>query len=267
MEKRFGEETSYILKAEKSLNSVRAWTERIFNEEGTEDFVIPREIWGWFEEVIVEAYGQAETDLVRRMILLKVIHTREVVRAGFDITEAEKSYDWDMNMVGTVCILHDIARFQQALFGSYSDIQTGFNHAEMGAEMIVKKGLMVAGMDMDRVVEAVRAHSGYEYLGDDHYARLTRDADKLALLRAMPEILEAQIGGFAETGVTEEAVASYKRGEMVRNIDTKTKADLFVAWLAWEFDMNFAETRRLFEDEGIKEWMLGELKERFRVVL
>lgn len=247
------------------MEKVRAWTEGLFQQKGTENFKLPEVMWSWFVEVVLAAYEKAENDLVRRMILIKIIHTREVVMAGFDITTAEKEFTWNEYQVGAVCLLHDIARFDQALLGSFSDKETHFDHALIGSEMIKIHnfaGVDLKVVDMEAVIEAVKCHSAYRYEGKNSYAKLTRDADKLALLRSMPEILAAEIGGFPEGDLTKEALLMYQRGQIVFRKDMKTRTDLFLAWLAWEHDMNFAETKRLFVTEGIKEWMIGELKKR-----
>jgi len=261
--KRYGLDSKFILKGDKSIKAVREWTDKLFRQKGTEDFKLPKGVFEWFLERVFCACEKAENDLIKRMILVKIIHTREVVRAGFDIIFAEKKYDWNEYQVGTVCLLHDVARFDQALLGSYWDYKTGFEHALVGSVMVRDHCFAdfdLLSIDKGSVIEVVKHHSEYCYAGSDVYAKLTRDADKLALMRAMPEILAANIGEFAEKGVTEEALRSYRGGEIVRHRDMKTRTDLFLAWLAWENDLNFSETKRRFEDEGIKEWMVGELK-------
>lgn len=265
MQKRYESEKEFILRTVESADLVREWTNKIFHEETTADFKLPEAIWGWFVDVAVKAYAKAENNLIRRMILVKIIHTREVVRAGFDITQAEKGVFWNEYQVGAVCLLHDVSRFDQALLGSYSDTVTNYDHAKVGAKMIEEHDfgrVDLKGIDMKSVIESVGNHSAYEYLGDDKYAKLTRDADKLALLRAMPEILEAQIGGFDKDGYSEVALETYKKRKIVRHKDIKSVSDMFLAWLAWEFDMNYQETRSRFVTEGIKKWMVEELKTR-----
>lgn len=255
MQKRYGSDTKFILEGDKSIEAVRNWTNKLFQQKRTE-------VFKWFVEVVFRAYEKAESDLVKRMILVKIIHTREVVRAGFDIAFAEKKYAWNEYQVETVCLLHDVARFDQALLGSFWDYKTGFDHAQIGAEMIKSHSFAdfdLFGVDKKSVIEAVKYHSGYQYTGSDVYAKLTRDADKLALMRAMPEILATNIGEFTENGVSDEALRSFKGGEMVHHRDMNTKADFVLGWLAWENDLNFSTTKKCFVDEGIKEWMLGEL--------
>lgn len=194
--------------------------------------------------------------------MVKIIHTREVVRAGADIANAEKNFKWNVFQVRTVCLLHDIGRFDQALLGSYSDVKTNFDHALAGSEMIINHAFgefTALGIDKKSVVESVKYHSAFSYSGGDIYAKLTRDADKLALLRCMPEILAVKVEEYPNMGVTKAALRAYKAGTMVRNKDINTKADLFLAWLGWQNDFNFSQTAKYLEEEGIKKWMEGEL--------
>ncbi|EKD53428.1 MAG: metal-dependent phosphoesterase [uncultured bacterium] len=262
MQKRYGNESNFILNGDKSVEAVKAWTKKIFSGTEAQDFRIPEEVYEWFLEVVFEVYEKAESDLIRRMIMVKIIHTREVVRAGVDITRGEKNFKWNDFQVRTVCILHDIGRFEQALLGSYSDVKTNFDHALAGAEMIKKRDFgefTVLGIDKNSVVESVRYHSAYSYPGEDMYAKLIRDADKLALLRCMPEILAVKVEEYPSKGVTEAALRAYKAGTMVRNEDINTKADLFLAWLGWQSDFNFSQTAKYLDKEGIKRWMVEEL--------
>lgn len=269
VKKRYGKDNDFVLEASTSLEDVLAWTEAIYKEKSVVDLKIPESVWKWFLEVVMGAYKKAQNDLVRRMILVKIIHTREVVRAGFEIVSAEKKFEWNEYQVGTVCLLHDIARFEQALLGSFSDEKTGFNHAVKGGEMIETHefdDFAKLGIDKEKVVLSVKNHSKYKYSGEEAYAKLIRDADKLALLRAMPEILASRIKDYDEGQVSEVVLKAYKEGRIVHHKDIKYRVDLFVSWLAWEFDLNFTETKRLFVADGIKGWIEDGLKS-FRVVL
>jgi len=262
VQKRYGNESSFILNGDKSIEAVKTWTNELFSKKGVADFSFPEEVYEWFLKVVFEVYEKAENDLEKRMIMVKIIHTREVMIAGVDITSAEKNYKWNDFQVRTVCLLHDIGRFEQALLGSYSDVKTNFDHALAGAEMIKKHDFSefaALGIDKNSVVESVRCHSAYSYPGEDVYAKLIRDADKLALLRCMPEILAVKVEEYPTTGVTEAALRAYKAGRMVRNEDINTKADLFLAWLGWQSDLNFSQTAKILDKEGIKKWMEEEL--------
>lgn len=263
VQKRYGDEPEFILSGDKSVEAVKAWTSKLFSEKEARDLRLPEEVYEWFLEVVFEAYEKAESDLVKRMIMVKIIHTREVVRAGVDIVGAEKDYRWNDAQVRTVCLLHDIGRFHQALLGSFSDVKTNFDHALVGSEMIKNHDFSsFIGLEIDKqsVVESVRCHSAYSYSsGEDIYVKLTRDADKLAMLRCMPEILAVKVDEYPNNGVTEATLRAYKAGTMVRHEDINTKADLFLTWLGWQSDFNFSQTAKYLEEEGIKKWIEEEL--------
>lgn len=262
VQKRHSADSEFILRGDKFLGAVREWTEGLFGRKEFADLYLPEEVKDWFLKVVFCAYGKAENDLVKRMILVKIIHTLEVVRAGMEISTAENEVCWNKNQVAIVCLLHDVGRFDQALLGSYSDEETGFDHALEGAKMVRDSyfgDFERLGIDKNSVFESVKYHSAFSYSGDDIYAKLTRDADKLAILRALPEIMAARIGEFAEGGVSEEALRSYKGKEVVRNQDMKTKTDYLLVCLSWENDFNFAKTKKCFIDEGIKAWMMEDV--------
>lgn len=262
MKKGLTADSDFILNGDKSLVVVERWTRELLKRERYNCHSLPQEARDWFLEVVFDAYQKAENDLMRRMMMVKIIHTLEVVKAGMDILEAEKGFVWNEGQAAVICLLHDIARFKQALLGSLSDSITSFDHAVIGAEMIEGHAFVDFGrlrIDKKVVVEAVRYHSAKIYDGSDQYAKFIRDADKLALLRAMPEILAAELGEYQKEGVTENIWKSYREGGLMDKNDIKTEADLLLTWFTWDRDFNFDETKRRFEDEGIKKRMIEEL--------
>lgn len=256
-------DSSFIDRGDKRLEIVREWTWKLFHDDFEGERLIDEEMLAWFMEVVFGMYSRAENEREKKLIMKKIIHTRDVVCAGREIAEAEKSYQWNFYQVDAVCLLHDIARFEQALLQSFSDEKTGFDHATVGAKMIVEHEFScfdVLEVDKQSVVEAVRYHSGWEYRGENNYAKLVRDADKLALLRELAKLFAMETKEFVEKGYTEEALREYRAGGMVRRKNIISKADVLLAWLAWESDLNFVETKRVFVEEGIKDWMKIELR-------
>ena len=262
MQKRDSNDLGFILKGDKSISAVKGWVEELLNRKGFGNLNFPEETKRWFLKVVFRTYKKAENDLIRRMILVKIIHTFEVVEAGIEVSRAEKAVIWNESQVIIICLLHDVGRFEQALLGSFSDQETGFDHALVGAKMIKDhcfKDFETLGVDKERVIESVKHHSAFVYSGDDPYAKMARDADKLAILRFLPEIMAARIGGFAISGVSEGALRSYKDRESVQHRDMKTKTDFLLICLSWEYDFNFAKTKKCFIDEGIKTWMMRDV--------
>jgi HD superfamily phosphohydrolase YqeK len=210
---------------------------------------------------VINRYKEAESKKVRRMILGKVLHTREVVQAGLDIMTRTGEVNWDQYKVCTVCLLHDIGRFSQALLGSYSDSETGFDHAEEGAKIAENAELSEMegiGIDKKSVMEAIQTHSGIAYEGENDYAKLVRDADKLALLRYMPYLFKTY--KISHNKVNPVVMNAYKNKEMVKHADVHVYADRLLSWLCWESDFNFKATDLAFVEEGPREWLVEELK-------
>lgn len=263
MQKRYGVDSDFILNGDKSVVAVETWAKGLFQSAEVESLKLSKDALEWLLSVAIDAYKKTKDDAERRMIMGKIIHTREVVKAGFDIAIKEREIKWNDFQLGTVCLLHDIARFDQALMGSFSDTNTSFDHGLVGSKMIEEHeftDFKLLVIDKEIVIEAVKYHNGYQYLGSDNYAKIVRDADKLANLRAMSEILESRVDNFIKEGITEGAVESYREKKMVSNVDIKTRADWLIMSLSWEYDFNYASTGRYFRDEGTRSWMVKELE-------
>jgi len=258
----YGLDSDFIINGDKSLETVKLWASGLFDSERVKEYKFSSEALKWFLEVAFGAFKKTDTDKKRQMILAKIIHTREVVRAGFDIASVEKTNKWNEYQVGTVCLLHDVARFDQALLGDYLDSRNSFDHGDIGAEMVENSNFadfLSLGIDKKSLVESVRYHNKYEYVGDDKYAKMVRDADKLANLRVTPERFEDKIFGLADGRVSIGPIESYLNKKMVSVDEVKTRADFLLMILSWEFDFNFSETNKLFVDEGIRDWLVKEL--------
>ncbi|KKT35025.1 MAG: hypothetical protein UW26_C0015G0006 [Candidatus Collierbacteria bacterium GW2011_GWF1_44_12] len=262
MRKRNKTDELAIQKASYGVDGLKKWVIDLFYGRASQNYRLPDEIFElWLAEVI-GAYEKAKNHGDRQRIMHKILHTREVVEAGMDIMEGEKEFDWDRYQVVSVCLLHDLARFRQALLGAFSDEKTNFNHAEEGAKMIEKTEwapLRYLGLDQRVIAEAVRHHSRMKYLGDDPYVKLTRDADKLALLRYMPYLIKED--AYPKGGVSSKVLTDFKKGLMVKNDDRITRADIYVSWACWESDLFYRETKDRYVNEGIKTWIYEALKE------
>lgn len=66
MQKRYGDESIFILSGDKSVEAVKAWTRKLFSEKEALDLHLPREVYEWFLDVVFEAYEKAKSDLVKR---------------------------------------------------------------------------------------------------------------------------------------------------------------------------------------------------------
>ena len=237
------------------------WVKELFLGEDTEKFRIPEDVFDFGFEVMRKNYLAAKNGEIRKLILRKILHTREVVEAGCEILEREDVEEWNPYMAGTVTFLHDMGRFPQAHFGDYSDVRTGFDHAKAGAEMILIADFPKSserGIDMERVADAVRQHSNLFYVGSDIYGKFARDADKMGLINYFHyHIVDFPI---KEDKVNSGALETFLAGKMVLKADMQSKIDVFLCWLSWQCDFNFGATKELFVGGGMKEYILGEIR-------
>jgi HD superfamily phosphohydrolase YqeK len=219
---------------------------------------LPDRIRDRFWEEAVGEYKLAKKHLVKRMIMVKIRHTKDVVEAGWEIANLEKSFDWNWMMVVVSCFLHDIGRFRQASKESFEDWETDFDHGAWGAKIVEGMDFSGFGIDQERIVGAVRWHNKYGVSNNDKYVNLVRDADKLALYRNMRLLIER--ADFPEGRVSEAAVTAYLSGKMVRNEDIRTENDVYLRWLSWKDDLNFGATKGFLKKERLEESIMESIK-------
>jgi len=243
-----------------TVEEMMLWTRNLFLGSGTERVRIPEDVLGFGFEVMRKNFASAKDRSIKKLILRKILHTREVVDAGIEIMENEGGVDWDPYMACTVTFLHDMGRFPQAHFGDYSDIRTGFDHASVGAGMVLAAEFpesIAMGIDIKRVAEAIREHSRLSYVGNDEYGKFIRDADKLGLM----DYFHFHVAEYPvpDGEVTPGALREFLVEKMVLKSDVVNRIDVFLCWLSWQCDFNFGATKMLFESGGMKEYMHSEI--------
>lgn len=245
------------------VSEMMAWTKELFTGVGTLEFRIPGELLEFGFKLMKNHFEGAESREIRRMILIKVLHTREVVVAGNEIMALENEKKWNPWMVGAVTFAHDFGRFPQARLGSFSDIKTGFDHAEAGAEILLAEKwlkLTEMGIDLKVLAEAVRNHSRLEYTVGEKYGKFIRDADKLGLLSYFHYLI--QEFKLPEGKVTPGALKAFLEERLVPKKEMKTQLDVFLCWHSWQFDLNFSSTKKLIETNETENFILEQIKKR-----
>ena len=184
---------------------------------------------------------------------LKIVHTREVVRLSEMIATDLRLDKENIDLAKLIALLHDIGRFEQIRrFGDFSDHKNE-DHADAGAEMLFKDGLIREFITEDRydtiIERAIRNHNKYsiekgltelELL----HAKIIRDADKADNFRvkvtdpisdslnSTPEIME-------NDSISEDIYQVFMARKQILCEDRKTDMDTWVSYIAFIFDMNF----------------------------
>jgi len=93
----------------------------------------------WFWMVIDEYKKRAGCGSSLRMIERKVVHVKRVVKWGKRIMKGGGK-GWDTRLGEVVCLLHDVGRFPQSLYGTFNDGKS-INHAKVGRKMFMDSEL------------------------------------------------------------------------------------------------------------------------------
>ena len=222
----------------------------------------------------VRPYG---TDNPR--IALKVVHTNRVAEVCDAMARAEGLPDDDIDLAWLCGLLHDIGRFEQLRrWDTFSDGDSA-PHAAIGIEVLFGSGS--AGLDealvtsehecpITRFIEArehdelirtaVALHSDFR-LPDtlDGRTRLlcsiVRDADKVDILRTLQEntvqtVLKVSDEAFLGSRFSDEALAAFRSHRCLRRAERHSPADYLLGLVAFVFELDHTESRRILHDRG-----------------
>lgn len=203
-------------------------------------------------------------DRENEKIILKIIHTENVVSCAREIASRMKLPEEDRQLAELIALLHDIGRFEQIKqFDSFEPAT--MDHAGFGVELLFGERRMirqfVAEDTWDEIIKiAIGRHSDFSVgvIEDPRallHARLIRDADKLDNCRVkLEESIEVMLGVDAER-VGQEKISdriweTCLRCESVLSADRVTKMDYWVSYVAYFFDINFEETFSIINEEN-----------------
>ena len=159
----------------------------------------------------------SEYDLDNTMIRLKAEHTIKVAQIAERIAVSIGMKDDEIDFAWFLGLLHDIGRFEQVRrYGTFSDAKS-IDHAELGADLLFRDGLLdnfikgceaselsrwISGRWREIAERAIRLHNKLalpEGLDDTMrtYCELLRDADKADIFRVLSEVpYEDRSAGF-----------------------------------------------------------------------
>ena len=189
----------------------------------------------------------------------KADHTLKVVGWGEKIIKKIGEIDWNKRQAIIICFLHDAGRFPQVKQNSYSDIDTGIDHASLGAMMTAKLvfNWKKAGCNKAEIIEAIMWHSRKEYLGKNQYAKFIRDADKLACFEDWVEMEKDADGRkLIGVGVNPLVWAKLEAKKPIDNNLVTTKAEWVLNIASWLWNINFSATRKEVIKMGINKTLL-----------
>jgi len=222
--------------------------------------LIPEEILKWGLLVMKENLQKTETEGAKKRIEHKIRHTMGVVEEGNKIMEREKTVNWDKSLGITICFLHDMGRFPQALKNTYSDELSKIDHAELGVEMIKEQGFLHPKMDV--LLDAIYWHSRKENKSKSDYAKLIRDADKSENFSRFADMEKWDLSDNNMKGNTirDTYLKNFLDGYLAVTKDFATAAEWYLRAGSWMWDLNFEATKQIWREKGYPEMLVGRLK-------
>lgn len=203
-------------------------------------------------------------------IKLKIDHTYRVAELCERIAHAEGMDASDVELAWLLGMLHDVGRFEQLRrYGTFIDAES-IDHAQFGADILFTDGKIrdyIASDSEDALIEtAIRVHSAYRIPQNlpartEKLSHVLRDADKIDILKVnvevpLEEIYDVSTEELYNAEVSEGVMHSfYEHHATLRGIRC-TVADHVVGHISLVFELVFAESVRIVEEQGYLEELL-----------
>lgn len=136
-------------------------------------------------------------DINNGRIKLKMIHILNVAKNCNDIAKSLNLDDEKVKLAYLIGIFHDIGRFEQVrIYNTFSDKDTGLDHAEYSLKVLYEDGLIEKFIDTheydDIIKKAVFYHNKAKIADDVKgdaliFSKIIRDADKIDIYRVINE--------------------------------------------------------------------------------
>lgn len=210
-------------------------------------------------------------DITNDKIHLKVVHTYGVVTAAEYLANKLALSEEDTQLALMIALLHDIGRFEQLKrFNSFDDRLV--DHALLGADLL-EQGLLKDFLPMrdydELILTAIRNHSTYAIdptvTGQALlHTQIIRDADKLDNYRvketeAFETLFDLSQAELEAQTITPIIFDEFSKEHLIKKADRRTSLDMWLSYIAFMFDLNFAESRQFLLDKNYIPILFGRL--------
>lgn len=216
-------------------------------------------------------------DMNSGRINLKVKHILRVVENSKFIAQELKLSEEQIRLAELIGIFHDIGRFEQVrLYDTFSDKDTGLDHAAYSLKVLYEDGLINKFLDTeeydDIIKKAVFNHNkatidssveGEALL----FSKIIRDADKLDIYRVINEEAMEDIFWYKEfekLKMSDGLMEKFINYRFIKYKDVKNNADLIYVFYGYIYDFNFSSCFKLVQSNKYLDKFLTRIKETFK---
>jgi hypothetical protein len=249
-------------------NLINILFERYFAGDCDFKKYVPKNVSNWFVEVAQKFALQVKSKEEKAKLLHKFRHTKRVFDAGMEIAKLNvDGVDWNFYQCATVCLLHDVGRFPQAVANKLSDEISGIDHGEAGANLFSRGKVDIEpkyGCDSRQIEEAIRFHGLFEYKGENLYAKFIRDADKLGIFDEFHIQERYARHCYREGKLSDCVLESFRKGELADIRKVQTMVDWLVHRACWLNGFYFKSAKIIAQKRRYSELILSRL-ERYNI--
>ena len=217
------------------------------------------DINGEFDKIV------SNYDFKNKMIDMKYNHSLRVSNIAKQIAISLNMTKDDVELAFKCGLLHDIARFKQAIeYKTFIDSKS-FDHGDMGVT-ILKENDYISNYENNKlkqkiILSTVKNHNKLtieDNLDDKTilFCKIIRDADKVDILLTQGLF---EIDGFHD--INKNIYESYKNNKMVNNLDVTNKVENALRQIAFIFDLEFSESFKIIKENDIIKKIFNYLEE------
>lgn len=197
-------------------------------------------------------------------IKLKYEHILRVMDNAGKIAQKLNLNEEDINLAMLIGLFHDIGRFEQVrLYDTFSDKDTGLDHAAYSVKVLYEDGLIKNFIDTDKydniIKKAVFYHNKKEIgkeVTDERellFCKIIRDADKLDIFKVINEEEMSSVfwyKDFSNLEVNPKLMEDFKALKLIDYKDIKNNADQIFTFYNYVLDFNYVASLLIIKEKG-----------------
>ena len=217
--------------------------------------LIMTDFYQWFHNYYKSFYS-ADPEIMT-MVRLKEEHSIRVANCTRDLAKNSGLSPSEIKLAELCGLLHDVARGEQAQLKTFKD-SLSFDHGDRGSLRITELGILnkLDNNLQEIILFSVKYHNKLAVPTASpakiQFANITRDADKLDILRTLPPIE-------ADHNYSPTLTELLRTGQSLSFAEVKTRADIRLIRLSWLYDINYSWTLTKLVEEGCTDKLLASL--------
>lgn len=204
----------------------------------------------------------------------KIAHTMRVREGMLDFAKKLGFSKEEVELASEIGLLHDVGRFEQAKVSDSFNDYRGFDHAEYGADLLFKEGLIekfgINKSHYNAIEFAIRQHNKLklEENSDDEISKmaaLIRDVDKLDILYNLGTLGRFNLKG-DDSPISSSVLDDVWNNRAVDRKNAVTNNDKIVADFAFVFDLNYKISFEIAKERVRVLYERVEYKDTFKAI-